>query len=256
MIIPDQKSFIILIKTIYKNRTSIKNIDIIILAGGLGTRLRSIIGNNPKCLSPVNGQPFIHFLMDQYVAQGFKRFIVSVGYQKEKVIKSLKFRKDCKIIFCEEYEPLGTGGAIKKSEQYITSNNVIIINGDSFINLNTDHLVNWHYKMESDCTIVATEIENSNRYGTIEIGKKSRLVGFKEKNDTSSQGLVNAGIYVMNKSIFNLMPDEKPFSVELEFFPKILNESTYAYICNKELIDIGTPDSYKKFMENYQKYIR
>ena len=256
MKIPDQKSFIIPIKTIYKNRISIKNIDIIILAGGLGTRLRSIIGNNPKCLSPVNGQPFIHFLMDQYVAQGFKRFIVSVGYQKEKVIKSLKSRKDCTIVFCEENEPLGTGGAIKKSEQYIISDNVIILNGDSLINLNAHHLVKWHYKMKSSCTIVATKIENIKRYGTIEIDNKNRLIGFKEKDGTLSEGLVNAGIYIMNKSIFNLMPDKQPFSVELEFFPKILNESIYAYVCKKELIDIGTPDSYKKFIENYQKYFR
>ena len=194
--------------------------------------------------------------MDQYIAQGFKRFIVSVGYQKEKVIRSLKSRKDCTIEFCEEDEPLGTGGAIKKSEQYITSDNVIIINGDSLINLNADHLINWHYKMESNCTIVATKIKNSNRYGTIEIDNKSRLVGFKEKDNTSLKGLVNAGIYIMNKSVFNLMPVEQPFSVELEFFPKILNESIYAYICNEELIDIGTPDSYKKFIENYQKYLR
>ena len=133
---------------------------------------------------------------------------------------------------------------------------MIIINGDSLINLNADHLVNWHYKMKSKCTIVATEIENTRRYGTIEIDNKSRLIGFKEKGHTSLKGLVNAGIYIMNKSVFDLMPAGQTFSVELEFFPKILRESIYAYICNEELIDIGTPDSYKKFIDNYQKYLR
>tara|TARA_B110000438_G_scaffold302756_1_gene361483 strand:+ start:5658 stop:6059 length:402 start_codon:yes stop_codon:yes gene_type:complete len=133
---------------------------------------------------------------------------------------------------------------------------VIVLNGDSLINIDASHLVNWHYKMDSNCTIVATKIENTSRYGTIYIDGENRLIGFKEKTNEPINGLVNAGIYIINQSIYDLMPPEPSFSIEIDFFPKILSEPIYGYICKEELIDIGTPDSYKHFIEHYQKYIR
>ena len=135
MKIPDQKSFIILTLIVKKNELDSSNIDTVILAGGLGTRLKSVLNDKPKCLAPINGKPFIDILLDYCIKQGFKRFILCVGYLKEQIIEYLNNRSDCEIIFSEEDEPLGTAGAIKNSEPFIKSDPILIMNGDSFINV-------------------------------------------------------------------------------------------------------------------------
>ena len=218
-----------------------------ILAGGLGTRLKSVLNDKPKCLAPINGKLFIDILLDYCIKQGFKRFILCVGYLKEQTIEYLNNRSDCEIIFSEEDEPLGTAGAIKNAEPFLKSDPILIMNGDSFIDANLNNFIDWHLRIRSDVSILLTETLNVNHYGSVKIDNEGNILGFYEKHDSPESGVINAGVYLFNKALLNRIPQGLYYSFEKQFFPSLVNNTLKGYICKEELIDIGTPKRLKLF---------
>jgi NDP-sugar pyrophosphorylase family protein len=215
--------------------------DVVILCGGFGTRLRPLSGQRQKVLVPVGGKPFIGRLMDSLLNDGFKRFVLCSGYQKEQ-IRSFFEHQRYDVFFSEENEPLGTGGAIKHAMSHIESSSFLVLNGDSICPTNYHDLAAYHHAKGGVMTVVLTKPLAEKDYGVIQIDQSGRIVAFREKSEALECGYINAGIYVMNRDIFGIMPAAEKFSLEYDLMPKVIAAGCYGFVTNGVLVDIGTPE--------------
>jgi D-glycero-alpha-D-manno-heptose 1-phosphate guanylyltransferase len=217
--------------------------DAVILCGGLGTRLRPISGDLPKVLMPFAGRPFIDILIESLLPFGFRRFVLCVGHLKEKV--QMHFKKpDYEVIFSEETEPLGTGGALKNAAPIIAGTSFLVMNGDSICPVDFSRFRNFHVQKGGILSLVLAKPQSGNNYGVIEVDDNQRVISFREKNECRKTMLINGGIYFMKRDIFDHMPVEACFSLEYDLFPKILPHRCYGFQTESEVIDIGTPERY------------
>ena len=213
----------------------------------MGTRLQQVLKDKPKCLASINEKPFIDILLDNCINQGLRRFILCVGYLKEQVIEHLSNRNDCEIIFSEEDQPLGTGGALKNAEPFIISDTVLVMNGDSYVKFDLDSLLTKHSNRNASITIIVKMLQNGYRYGSIQLDEKDRITDFDEKGNTTQDWvLINTGVYMINKSVFKKISKKIPFSLEHDFFPIMVEKDIYGYKTKGKFIDIGTPQSLDK----------
>ena len=222
-------------------------ISAVILAGGLGTRLRPVMPDHPKVLAPVNGRPFITFLLDQLMAAGLDKIILCTGYKAGDVRDQIGAKySNADIIYSEESQPLGTGGAIKLAQRKIISETFVVMNGDSYVNAKLSRFFNWFETAGYAAAIYLTKVANIKRYGHVLTSKNGEIQKFTEKGSRCGSGWINAGIYVLNKALFKSMPAAKPFSLENDFFPGLIGKGLYGYQHKTEFIDIGTPESFFK----------
>ena len=229
-----------------KRIRDLSKIDTIILAGGLGNRLKPILKDRPKCMALINGVPFIDILINNCLKQGLRRFIICVGYLKEQVIDHLGNRNDCEIMFSQENKLLDTGGALKKAQPLIKSDIYLVFNGDSLININIDHYVNWFYKNELNISLVITRVNNSNRYGNVIINNNGFITNFEEKNNHDNAGNISTGVYLIKKSDTYFSDFDNIFSLEKDVFPYLVKQGTLsAFFCIGKFIDIGTEKSFR-----------
>jgi len=222
----------------------IKDIDTVILVGGLGYRLKKVLKDIPKCLAPINGTPFIDIILDNCIDQGLQRFIFCVGYLKEKIMDHLTNRKDCEIIYSTEKTSLGTCGAIKNAESYIRSKQSIILNGDTFVDINYQKLIDWHNHTRSEITLVISKINDTSRYGLVNFDQNNKIKSFVEKKEGAKSGWINSGVYIINNKVLDSLTQGEYYSLEKDLFPNYINKNFFAYKNDGFLIDIGTPESY------------
>lgn len=224
----------------------------IILAGGLGTRLRSVVSDVPKCMAPVNGIPFINFVISYLKNEGVNRFILSLGYKSEVVIEYVKKTfTGLDIEFIIEETPLGTGGAIKLACCKAIADDVLILNGDTLFNINLKDFTEFHKDKKADFTVALKKMKDFSRYGSVEIDNKFIIKAFHEKA-FCKQGLINGGVYALNVSSFmnEALPDA--FSFEKDFLEKnIGKKKCYGVPCEHYFIDIGIPEDYDRFIKDY-----
>ena len=172
----------------------LSDVDIVILSGGLGTRLRSTIGESQKIMATVGEEPFFNIVLRYLKAQGFGRIILAIGYQADQVEQY--YRKNnlgLNIEFSREETPLGTGGAIKNAQKLVRSDVFFAMNGDCFSPLAYDDFLQFHLAKKSSATLSVVKINDSRDYGTIILGDNDRINGFEEKKDVAGGGLVNVG---------------------------------------------------------------
>jgi len=219
----------------------------IILAGGLGTRLRSEVADLPKCMAPVKGKPFLHYVIEYCKAEGIERFIFSLGYKYEIVAEYLQEeQKDLSYNCCIEKEPLGTGGAIMKACAYANDKTIAILNGDTLYKANLKKLYQFHSLNESDCTLALKPMKNFDRYGLVEIDEKGAIKQFSEKQ-FYKEGLINGGIYLLNKESFTQEVFPEKFSFEKEYLEKYAGERRlFGLQQDGYFIDIGIPEDYRR----------
>ena len=229
---------------------NILDIDVVILAGGLGTRLQPLLKNKPKCLVSINGTAFIDILLDSYISHGITRFVICVGYLKDQIIDHLKGKENCEIIFSIEDHPIGTGGAIKKAKRYINSKMFIIANGDSICNIDYLKVIKFHKHNNSDFSMVLSENDSRDDAGNVKIDKDNKIISFHEKNG-ESENLINSGVYILQYSCLKYMPDKESFSLEHDYFPLLITLypcRCYGFPVNKKVYDIGTPERLHKYL--------
>lgn len=224
--------------------------DVVILSGGYGKRLREKIKDIPKTMALVNGKPLLEHTFEHIEQFDVKNIILAVGYKKEYIKKYFKNKfKDINIIYSEEEKPLGTGGAIKKALQYSKEEDVVIMNGDIYAKVNLVELMKDHIASKRPVTITLKEMENIDRFGIVEIDEQKAITAFKEKA-FCKKGYVNVGIYVIKKNIFKELELNEDFSIERDFFSKYTDKIKHnAYLYNGEFIDIGIPKDYAKIQE-------
>ena len=230
------------------------NIDVLILAGGLGTRLQSVVSDRPKAMAEINGRPFLDILIDYLSSFGIRRFILCIGHMAEYFSEyQCKNNYNAEIILSIEKKPLGTGGAVKYAEKIIRSDPFIVVNGDSFCRLDVSDLFSFHKRSHALVSMAVTKRKNAKDYGLISLDKAQRILSFQEKKKCFEQSYVNAGVYVFNKSLLDLIPLSINYSLENELFPSLFSNEFYGYICDCKLMDIGTPDRYKYAQKYFAK---
>jgi len=228
----------------------------IILAGGLGTRLKSVLPNLPKCMAPVNGIPFLDILISYLKRQGVEHFIFSVGYLKEAIIPHIRnHHPDLRVSFSEEDEPLGTGGAIFMALLKAEKKHVFIFNGDTFFNVNLDLLEDFHLKKKAHCSLALKPMNEFSRYGTVEINKEEIITGFREKKYAAS-GLINGGVYLLNRHAFLKEHFPGKFSFEEDYLAEYADKHVIAgQVQDAYFIDIGIPEDYTRAQEELRIFL-
>ena len=224
--------------------------DVIVLLLVFGTRLKDVTNGKPKTMVDVNGKPFLCYLLDEFIKYDVKNVVLAVGYKKEYIEKYFeKGYKNINITFSEEDEPLGTGGAIKKALGYSKEDDVIVMNGDVYSNVNFKELMNNHKNSKKDITLALKYMENFDRYGAVEFNEQKIITKFEEKQP-KEKGYINVGVYVMKKDIFKNINVGNVFSIEKDFFSKYVEEGNFnAYLYDGNFIDIGIPSDYEKVIE-------
>jgi D-glycero-alpha-D-manno-heptose 1-phosphate guanylyltransferase len=225
----------------------------IILAGGKGTRLKSVVFDRPKPLADVNGQPFLAILMNYLIEQGCRHFILATGYKREMVRSQFgNYYQGIPISYSEEVQPLGTGGAvISAQKKLIRKEPFLVLNGDTFFPINLYQLKKQFQKTKSDVTIALFKTLEGGRYGTAEQDDQGMIKLANKKAGIGESA--NGGVFMVDpaklKSIKNIDP---PWSFEADFLPALvkmgarINGLTF----NEPFLDIGMPQDYMQFCEN------
>lgn len=229
----------------------LNQIDVVILCGGKGERLQCVVKDRPKPMADVAGRPFLDILIEHLKGCGFRRFILCAGYKGE-IIKDYYSKKPgpFEIITILEDDPLGTGGAIKNAEPTVKSNPFLVANGDSFCAIDYRDLVKFYYEKKAVYAIAVVKIEGNQDGGLVSLDSQDRVTAFDEKTESRGAGYVNAGVYLLDKKVFNEIKSGEKVSLECDVFPKLTRERFYGYSLDGGLTDIGTPDRYRKAQES------
>jgi D-glycero-alpha-D-manno-heptose 1-phosphate guanylyltransferase len=219
----------------------------IILAGGLGTRLRSEVADLPKCMAPVAGKPFIHWVLTYLQLQKITSFVLSLGYLHKVIEEYIReYFPDLSVQFSVEKEPLGTGGAIHLAMRLCKEEHILVVNGDTLFKTNNEKLLAQHLEKNSDCTLALKPMQHFDRYGVVKIDSHNSIISFEEKKYEQA-GLINGGVYLINKASFDNIIFPEKFSFEKDFLEKYVQKITMVGLAdNGYFIDIGIPEDFKK----------
>lgn len=228
----------------------------IILAGGFGTRLQQVVKDVPKPMAEIDERPFLHYLITYLKKYNLVNLIISVGYKKEKIMSYFgENYLGSKIAYASEDQPLGTGGAIVNSLQHLDSNQpFMVINGDTFLKIDYQKLINFHLQNNADLTVVLRHMDDCSRYGNVVIDKQNLITNFEEKSSTKKSGYINGGIYIINPGLLDKMNLGQSFSFETDFLCKNVKKSKFCgFVADDYFIDIGVPnDYYRARLELYK----
>jgi len=230
-----------------------KDIDVIILCGGKGKRLGSLVKDTPKPMLYINKKPFLERIIEYFSSFGFKRFILCAGYKSEVIkdyINNYK-KKDIEIFISIERKLLGTAGAIKNAENLIKKDIFLVTNGDTYCEVDFMKLIDFHILKGAIATIVVKKSDYTDDYGNIFLDKQNKIISFLEKEKKTN--LINAGIYVFSKKILEFIPKNIYLSLEYDIFPNLIKKHTvYGFITDGFFIDIGT----KERLEKAKRYLK
>lgn len=228
----------------------------VILAGGFGTRLKDVVSDVPKVMAPVNERPFLEYVLDFLENNIIEHVVLSVGYKHDVIQNHFKNKyKSISIDYAIEEEPLGTGGGIQKAFEFIQGNKALVFNGDTMFRVNLNKIFEFHFSKSSQFTIVLREIDDVSRFGAVIIDDNKRISKFEEKGKQQGQGMINGGVYLINKSFFtkNYFPEK--FSLEKDCFESMINsQAFYGITCKQYFIDIGIPEDYKKAQDEFKEF--
>ncbi len=220
----------------------------LLLVGGMGTRLRSVISSTPKPLAAVGGRSFLQLLVRQLRSHGVRRVVMCTGHMAEQIEQEFGDGSAWKIRieYSQEDSPAGTGGAVKLAEAHVAdASDFLVLNGDSFLELDFERLVALHRETGALVTMAARRAEDASRYGTLQVDNSGRVVAFDEKTAGHVPGLVNGGVYVFSRKALPFL-SPGPSSLERDLFPRLLPHGVYALEQRGLFIDIGTPEDYAR----------
>jgi NDP-sugar pyrophosphorylase family protein len=223
--------------------------DAIVLCGGPGLRLRSITGNAPKSMASIGGRPFLELLLRQLKRNGFRRVILAVGYQQEVIRAALGERAfGLNVAYSPELSPLGTGGAVRKAADIVESDGALIMNGDSYTDVDLLQFVAEHGASNVDVSLVVVPADRRDDVGSVSVDGSGRVTRFDEtQQNTTPAPYSNAGIYMMSRAVLDDIAPGVHVSVESELFPRWLVEGRHvrAFVHAGHCVDIGTPERYQ-----------
>jgi D-glycero-alpha-D-manno-heptose 1-phosphate guanylyltransferase len=234
----------------------------VILAGGLGTRLRDAVPELPKCMAPVGGRPFIHYVTDYFRKAGITHFIFALGY------KSTYFEEFFATAFPQsaisgapgvtysvslEQEPLGTGGAIRQACTQAKTDTALILNGDTFFGVDLAALSAFHTQKNADCSLSLKPMRNFDRFGVVELDGEQAVATFREKQHYTA-GLINGGVYALNLPRFLAEGLPEKFSFEKDYL-ETGHRRLYGLVQDSYFIDIGIPEDYRRVQDEINQLL-
>jgi len=225
-----------------------QDVPIVLLVGGMGTRLRAVLPSTPKPLASVGNTAFLELLVLQLRAQGMRRLVMCTGYLSDQIEAQIGdgSKWNLEIEYSKETRPLGTGGAVKFAERYLKqASEFLVMNGDSFLEMDVRQLLRFHREHGGLVSMAVRRVADAARYGTVRLDALNRVIGFAEKAGAEAPGIVNGGVYVFSRAVLEHIP-EGPVSLEREIFPRLLSQGMYAAEQNGLFIDIGTPEDYAR----------
>jgi D-glycero-alpha-D-manno-heptose 1-phosphate guanylyltransferase len=228
--------------------------EVIILAGGLGTRLREAVPELPKCMAPVAARPFLFYVINYLRMQGLVKFIFALGYKHEVIEQYLADNFHTLDYQCViEAEPLGTGGAVQLACRHATSKNVVITNGDTLFKADIATLISIHDRLKAACTLALKPMHNMDRYGVVDVEENGMVSSFREKQ-YYDQGLINGGLYVLDRQAFLAAGFPDKFSFETDFLQREVANQKIAGVQQEEyFIDIGIPADFRRAQEEFKR---
>lgn len=232
--------------------------DAIILAGGLGKRLRPAVQNLPKPLAPIAGVPFLRYLLNYWSQRGVERFILSVGYKKELIQKEIgNSFHGSKVVYSCEDSPLGTGGALRKAcSLSLGAAPCLVLNGDTFVEVDLAQLKRFHEERRSQLSIVLTKRADEKRSGRVDL-KGDQILSLAYGSGAVKEPMANAGVYLLDPKLFELYPaDSAEFSFENDVIPHWIKDGTkiYGFKATGLFIDIGVPEDYERSQTELAKF--
>ncbi|MCG8543385.1 MAG: nucleotidyltransferase family protein [Alphaproteobacteria bacterium] len=239
--------------------TDLSQIDVAVLAGGLGTRLRSVLPDRPKVLAPVDGRPYLDFLLDWLVCAGFRRVVLCLGYRADAVQVHLSAfpRADLTVDIVIEPAPAGTAGALRHAAPALRSDPVMVMNGDSFVDGNLRDFVAAHQARRPVASILCAEVADASRYGRIDLTADGLVRQFAEKDPAvHGPGLINAGVYLFATPILEEIAKNQAESLERDVFPSLVSRGVHGQVTAGTFLDIGTPESLEaapRILSRYRK---
>jgi NDP-sugar pyrophosphorylase family protein len=223
----------------------------VLLVGGRGERLRAVLPSTPKPLASLGRRSFLELLVRQLRGHGIRRLLMCTGYLAHQIEQEFGAGDefDVTIEYSRESNPLGTAGAVKLAQPHLQdAQDFLVLNGDSFLEADFRQLIEFHGGHGGLISMAVVAVQNAERFGTVEVDARSRVIGFREKASSTAPGLVNAGIYVFRHDIFTHLP-QGPASLERDVFPRVLDRGVYAFEQQGMFIDIGTPEDYARAQE-------
>ena len=228
-------------------RTDSRQPDAVLLVGGKGARLQSIVTDRPKPMALVAGKPFVEWVLLALRAQGVRRIIFCTGYMSEVIEAHFRDGKqwDMEILYSRDPFPLGTAGAVRKSLGLVRSDRFLAINGDSYCRLDVNQLVGAHTSHGALVTLWLRWVNDCRGYGLVTIAEDGVVREFQEKPLEKRPGLINAGIYLLDRKAAEGIPEGRAVSIETEFFPMLIGHGLYAVVGHAPFIDVGTPEGFE-----------
>lgn len=227
----------------------------IVLAGGLGTRLQHLLPGIPKCIAPVNGKPFLTYVVDYLLQQGIRKFVFSLGYKYEVIQQViLDYYPRLNKQFCIEQKPLGTGGGILNCLSRLSGKHVFVVNGDTLFRTHFSSIAAQHFATGAQCTLALTYIEDCGRYGSVRIGNHHLVTGFAEKQPNTS-GYINAGVYALQVEPFLQKQLPSVCSFEKDYLQIFYGENKmFGVPADGYFIDIGIPKDYERAQKEFAQF--
>jgi NDP-sugar pyrophosphorylase family protein len=219
--------------------------DVAVLCGGLGTRLRSAVADRPKALAEVAGRPFLAWLLDLLDRHGFQRVVLCTGYQAEQIEAEFGASyKRLQLQYSREPSLVGTGGALRHALPLFRSSSVLVVNGDSYCHADLASFWHGHLDAHAATSMVLTHVQDSSRFGSIQLNDEGNVAVFQEKAASAGPGWINAGIYLASRALLQAIPTKTVCSLEREIFPLWIKLGLRGVKSDGPFIDIGTPESY------------
>lgn len=216
-----------------------------ILAGGLGTRLRSVVADRPKALAEIAGQPFVSYLLDQLAKIRIRTVVLCTGYLGDRVQATFGDSYDgIRLLYSRESAPLGTAGALRLALPLFKSDSVLVMNGDSFCQVDLNRLWRRHRARRAKVTLVLVRVTDAKAYGRVGVDHDGAVVSFEEKIAEKGSAWINAGVYLLDRSLVERIPPNRAVSLEREMLPGWLGRGLYGHLCKGPFFDIGTPETY------------
>jgi len=231
-------------------------LEAIILAGGFGTRLQAVVKDIPKSMALINDRPFLEYLLDYLLKQGVHRAVLSVGYKREVIQSHFKnLYRTMELDYAIEEEPLGTGGGIRLSFWRIRGDRAVVMNGDSLFRIDLKSFEREHLSKKADVSLALRKLSDTGRYGRVSINRQRRITGFEEKRENAGNGLINAGVYLIEKAYLMEPHFRGRFSIEKDCFEQYFGiDRMYGYPAEGYFLDIGIPEDFQKAQHEFKGF--
>lgn len=222
--------------------TCLEGVDVAILAGGMGTRISPVLGDTPKALAPINGKPYLDHLLDWFEGFGVSNIVLCLGHLSDKIVAHVSGRGNVHCVV--EPEPLGTGGAIKFARKHLSSDDVLVINGDTWLDTDLCTFYASHKKHRLPSSILCLKVDDVSRYGSVTIDNE-KITMFLEKDPSKTgPGLISAGTYLFSQNSLDQLMAADGGSLEQDFLQCQPSGTIHGFIAKEaSFIDIGTPES-------------